>query len=75
MIWDDVNMSDGGHFQFYGAVRPICLMLQCTIARAFEHSSCAVLQVFDTIVHGLSTYRLGGIMGLGGGNYFDPTHR
>jgi hypothetical protein len=46
MIWDNVNMSDGGHFQFYGAV-------------------------FDTIVHGLSTYRLGGIMGsTTGGDYF-----
>jgi hypothetical protein len=43
-------MSDGGHFQFYGAV-------------------------FDTVVHGLSTYRLGGIMGLGGGPHFEPNHR
>ena len=42
MIWDNVDLSDGGHFQLYGAV-------------------------FDSVIHGVNTYRLGGIMGMGGG--------
>ena len=42
MIWDNVDLSDGGHFQLYGAV-------------------------FDSVIHGVHTYRLGGIMGMGGG--------
>ena len=50
MVWDDVTLSDGGHFQLYGAV-------------------------FDSIIHAVSTYRLGGIMGLGGGPWFEPNHR
>lgn len=44
IIWDNVDLSDGGHFQLYGAV-------------------------FDSVIHGVHTYRLGGIMGLGGGTW------
>ena len=50
IIWDNIDLSDGGHFQLYGAV-------------------------FDSIIHGVHTYRLGGIMGLGGGDHFEPNHR
>eukprot|EP01052_Picozoa_sp_SAG31_P038781 SAG31_NODE_5246_length_2652_cov_2.610262_2_plen_257_part_00 len=75
IIWDNVTLSDGGHFQLYGAV-------------------------FDSVIHAVRTYRLGGIMvsgfvqctsianscyreldksmgpqGLGGGPWFEPNHR
>ena len=31
--------------------------------------------VFDSVIHELSTFRLGGIMGMGGGPWYEPNHR